>query len=86
MKKSGLFRTRFSGQREVFFPFSLPVFIFLTRNEGEKKKQGSEKENKTLPKNRKKENEKEPTFRNEGQKVLYYIVVWKRGFRAELMF
>ena len=69
-----------------FFSFFAPGFYFSHEERGRKKKQGSEKENKTLPKNRKKENEKEPTFRNEGQKVLYYIVVWKRGFRAELMF
>ena len=57
--------------------FSLPDDFFLTRNDKRAKWiQGG----KILPKNRKKEYEKQAHFRNEGQKVLYSRVVYNEGF------
>ena len=72
--------------------FFLPVSIFrsrgklfFTRYEGEKP-QGTEigqREEKTLPKSRKKEAKICTTFRNEVQKTIYLLVVYKRGFSTE---
>ena len=69
--------------------FFLPVSIFRSRtiffSRGTREKNSSRERNgyreeKTLPKNRKKEYEKQAHFRNEGQKVLYSIVVYNEGF------
>ena len=68
--------------------FFLPVSIFRSRtiffSRGTREKNSSRERNvyreeKTLPKNRKKEYEKQAHFRNEGQKVLYSIVVYNEG-------
>jgi hypothetical protein len=82
VEKSGPFRTRFSVQREGF---SSPVSIFRSRtiffSRGTREKNSSRQRNgyreeKTLPKNRKNEYEKQAHFRNEGQKVLCSRVVY----------
>ena len=73
----------------------LPVSIFrsrgnfFSRGTREKKNQGTEigqREEKTLPKSRKKEAKICTTFRNEVQKTIYLLVVYKRGFSTEFSF
>ncbi len=75
--------------------FFLPVSIFrsrgnfFSRGTREKKYQGTEigqREEKTLPKSRKKEAKICTTFRNEVQKTIYLLVVYKRGFSTEFSF
>ena len=68
MEKSGPFRTRFSVQREVFSSpcvhFRSRTFFFLrgTREKNTSRERNGYREEKTLPKNRKKEYEKQAHF------------------------
>ena len=60
---------------------------FFSRGTREKKTQGTEigqREEKPLPKSRKKEAKICTTFRNEVQKTIYLLVVYKRGLQYSL--
>jgi hypothetical protein len=49
------------------------------REKNSSRERNGYREEKTLPKNRKKEYKKQAHFRNEGQKVLYSRVVYNEG-------